>query len=173
MESTLRSVFIPGLAVILFIIALILIRTTIRAFHGRRYSNVRVVRLPAVYIILSVFAVLINFAGRFFYYSILLLIPAGYVFGSRFAGQAQFFYRSDVLYYRRSPVIFIIWLSSFLARIFLQFVLPDSFVINIIIDSVLSFTAGLLLGESINLIVKKRQMTESRDINADVQQKNY
>ncbi|KAA8921898.1 hypothetical protein [Thermoplasma sp.] len=144
---------IPAQAVIvLVIIALIVIRASIRAFRGRRYSMARLIRLPALYIILSVALLLIDFAGKYIYYSVLLLIPAGYMVGTRFGTQAKFFYRSNVLYFTRSPVIFIVWLCSFFARIFLEFFIKTNPEINLIIDSILSFSAGMILGESVYLL---------------------
>ncbi|CAC12438.1 hypothetical membrane protein [Thermoplasma acidophilum] len=158
----------PEAGVILIIIALIVIRSSIRAFHGRRYSRARLIRLPILYLILSVALLLVDFPRTPIYYSVMLLIPAGYAMGTRFGTQASFFYRSNVLYFKRSPVIFIIWMCSFLARISLEFFVPASPMINLIIDAVLSFTAGMILGESVYLLSSRKDVMESNSDNSEI-----
>lgn len=157
-----------GAGVILVIIALIVIRSSIRAFRGRKYSRARLIRLPALYLILSVALLLADFPRKPLYYSVVLLIPAGYVLGTRFGTQASFFYRSNVLYFKRSPVIFIIWMCSFLTRISLEFLVPASTTINLAIDSVLSFTAGMILGESVYLLSSRKDIAESSSNNSEI-----
>ncbi|WP_048053919.1 hypothetical protein [Thermoplasma volcanium] len=146
--------------IVIGILALLLLRSAYRSFKGRRYRPARVFRIPAVYALLTVILVLLDFSTQYYYYSVLLLIIAGYLVGVRVGTSVRFFYRGTVLYYRRSPGVYVIWAVSLFSRVILEFLMPGNSLAEVSVDSILSFTTGLLIGETVNIIKQKRVFDE-------------
>ena len=89
---------------------------------------------------------------------ILLLIFPGIILGLRLANNVKFFNKDDNLYYKRSQIIMIFWIISFLGRMLLFTLYPSNILAGFIIDLLLSFTLGLIIGESIILYSKYKQV---------------
>ncbi len=134
-----------------FLVFIIFLRI-MRGIRGRRFSQGRVLMLPVIYILITLATViplelshpiaLISLAG----------IPAGFVVGYLFGQKVQFFNKNGMLYFKRSPVIMIIWLVSFVIRIVLEFEFTLNFQALFAVDVLLAVTSGLLIGESIHIL---------------------
>ncbi len=156
---------------IVFIVLIMLLRLR-RQKKGYKASVVRIFRYPAIYIVLSLLLVastpnLALIAIAF------LAILLGYVLGSVFGIKSSIFYSNGKIMYRRSTEIFVIWLVAFVARIAIEFMLPNDLAGSVLansasnafsgigfwyslVDILLAFSAGMLLGESIHLYRKYR-----------------
>ncbi len=144
------------LVIFLAIIAIIVARRIIRGIYGRRYSTGRVMFLPVFYVLLTLaFVLFLNLGDTEIYYT-LLLIPAGALMGLRIGGGISFFMRNGEVYYRRSPIILIIWLASYVSRILLEILYPTNRTIVFAVDVALALTAGLIIGEAIHIIRGRR-----------------
>jgi len=72
-----------------------------------------------------------------------------------------FFYRDNVLHYRRSILLYVVWLSLFVTRILFEFYYFDNFYCVLIVDNLLMFSSGLLIGEAYHIISKARAITKT------------
>lgn len=144
---------------VLFFLAFIVVILTLRLYRGisgRRYSRARVMRLPIVYTAITLITVLgVGFIDEVLLYT-LVLIPVGFLFGYRLGSNVNFFTSNGAVYYKRSPVIMILWLVSFLGRIILEFFFATNLQVLLIIDSALALTTGLIMGEAYNLITERK-----------------
>lgn len=139
------------------IFAVIIALRVIRSVSGRVYSTARVLRLPVVYTIITLIAVIgIGFLDNVIFLT-LALIPVGFLLGYRFGTNVNFFTRNGIVYYRRSPVIMIIWLGSLIGRMILELFYPENLQVMLAIDSALSVTTGLIIGEALNLVSERKK----------------
>lgn len=145
-------------------IAFIVVLRLYRGIRGRVYRNSIVLRPPIAYIVLTLISVVFLGLVDNVLLLTLLFIPAGTLLGYRFGTNVKFFSRRGVVYYSRSPIMLSIWLASFMGRLVLEFIFPDSLNIIFILDAVLSLTTGLLLGEALNIIhMRKAYVQPERD----------
>ena len=146
-----------GILYFLVFIAIIVTLRLYKGVYGRRYSNARVLRLPVIYTILALISVLI--LG--FIDNVLLLtlafIPLGFIVAYRFGSNVNFFTRNGEVYYRRSPVIMIIWLVSFLTRYILEILYGNNLQIIMLVDAILSLTTGLIIGEAFHILSRRKE----------------
>lgn len=163
---------------IIAFLAIILLLRLRRQHSGSKASTARIFRYPAIYILLSL--VLVAYTP-----SVLLLvlvalfIVIGYAVGSVFGAKSSVFTSSDgKIMYKRSTEIFVIWIVAFLARIAIEFAFPINYTLGTaskaigifsgvylwysIIDILLAFSAGMLLGEALHLYgkYKAEKMTQ-------------
>lgn len=151
-------------------IALIMLLRLRRQKKGYKASTARIFRYPAIYIVLSLILVASAFNIVIFVVA-LLAILVGYAVGTIFGSKSSIFYSNGKIMYRRSNEIFAIWLAAFVARIVIEFMLPDDLGLQALtttassafsgigfwyslVDILLAFSAGMLLGESIHLYRK-------------------
>jgi hypothetical protein len=146
-------------AIVLIIIVLILSRRMYRGIKGTKFSMRGLVVLPLIYIVLT----LLFFAEFPFTITDIAItiaaIAAGVLSGLRFGQAVTFFQKEDVTYYKRSPFIMGIWIVAYVARFGLELMFPTSFIINFVVEILLGFSSGLLLGESIHI---NRKYTEHK-----------
>lgn len=152
---------LSGLGIFLVIIVIVVIRRIMYAVRGRRYSSGRVLSLPVIYLILTVVTIIPLEIQNSIALASLLTLPVGFAIGYAFGRQASFFYKGGMLYYKRSPVVLIIWLISYVSRLFLLFVLYQNFRVLFIVDAVIALTAGMIIGEAIHVLRKHDQFTGS------------
>ncbi|MCL5783086.1 MAG: DUF1453 family protein [Candidatus Thermoplasmatota archaeon] len=152
---------LAGTSFFLVLVALVIARRVLGGVRGRIYSERRVLMIPVIYILLTVLSV----AALGYIHEIILgtlaLLPAGVLFGSKFGTKVEFFWKNGMIYYRRSPVVLILWLGSFIVRVLLETIYPGNLQVEIVIDAVLSLTAGLLLGEAMNILGKRKKFNEN------------
>lgn len=158
---------IETLVIFLAIIAIIVARRIVRGVYGRRYSTGRVLFLPVFYVLLTLaFVIFLNIGDTEIYYT-LLLIPAGALLGLRIGGGISFFTKNGEVYYKRSPIILVIWLVSYVSRIILEFLYPTNRTIILAVDIVLALTAGLIIGEAVHLIQGRRDFIPAPEVEED------
>ncbi|MEM3675442.1 MAG: hypothetical protein QXV22_00115 [Thermoplasmataceae archaeon] len=150
-----------GLDVIFVIIILIVTRRLYRGINGTRFSYARVLRLPVIYGILTIFYSLL-LPTQYIIYS-LILIAMGTALGVLFGSSVKFFTRNQQVFYRRSPVIMSVWLAAFIARISVDFAFPNNQIAILVVTLLLSVTTGIIIGEAFHLITQYRRMNESGD----------
>ena len=141
--------------------ALIVVRRVYRGINGRLYRDSRVFMLPAIYLVLTVALTVPIGITNPTYFAVLVLVPLGILIGLRFGGNISFFRKNTLLYYKRSPFILFFWLFSFILRIILEFLYPGNIEALFIVDALLSLTAGMILGESLHTLAKKKEFLRS------------
>jgi len=132
------------------LIVFILLISTIETFRGRKYSKFSVLYRPVLYFILG----LMYLAGDFFLLLlplVLLVIVTGFWVGTRYS-DPTLFVENRVLYYKRSILVYVVWLSTFVMGILIGFIYPNDFYSTIVSGGLLMFSGGLLLGESYNIM---------------------
>ncbi len=144
----------------LLIIGIILILSSYRGIYGRKYRPVRTFIRPILYIIL-LYAILAISNDVIMSLFSLVLIIFGALLGLRFGGNVKFFYKNDILYYKRSPLVLALWAVVFTVRVFLEFSGFYNAIIIVLIDFLLSLSTGLLIGEAYNIIVKAKKFTST------------
>ena len=154
---------VQGIYTFLIFLAVIATLRIYRGINGRAYSTYRVMRVPVVYVLLTLITVLA--VGTFYpiLVATLVLIPAGFLLGYRFGTKVRFFNRNNRLYYARSPVILILWLVSFIGRLIIELIIPQTLTVDFIIDVALCATTGVLIGEALNIVRKRREFVEPQD----------
>jgi cation transport ATPase len=138
------------------LIGVIIILGIVRGLSGRKYSAARVLRTPAIYILFTAFAIFFSSTPNLYAQSMILLLPVGIPVGMKFGKDVKFFKRDDVLYYRRSPYILLLWALALIARVSLEFFSLHSLLAIIVFNALLSFITGMLLGEAIHILTKRR-----------------
>ena len=147
---------------LLFVIALfgfVFVRRIIAATRGRRFTSGRVVMLPIVYTLLTIFLIVpLEYTHPLLMFTLLAIAPGfgvGYVFGKR----VHFFMKHGEVYYRRSPVVMSVWLGSAIARLLLFYGFTGNTTVDILVDTTLVFTTGMLVGESIHILRGRKAYT--------------
>ena len=113
---------------------------------------------PVLYFIIGLAILSYDFS---FLPLVLLAIVAGFVVGIRYGGGVTFFFRDGTLYYKRSVLLYVVWLSLFVIRIAFEFFYFDNFYGILIVDNLLMFSSGLLIGEAYHIISKARAITKT------------
>jgi hypothetical protein len=147
-------------ATLFIVIALILVLRLYRGMKGRVYRHSRVFRTPILYSLILVFFVLYVEYSHPLFLLTFLFIPVGFILGTRFDFKPKFFYYNKMLYYKRSPIVLIIWLVSFMTRLALEFFYPTNFLANLSIDSLLALTTGVIISEAQSLLKGKKEFTK-------------
>ena len=147
-------------------IGIMVIVGIVRGLVGRRYSAGRVLRTPAIYILFTAFAIYFTKWPNIYAEAVIVLIPIGIPFGIKFGKDVKIFKKENVLYYRRSPYILIIWALALTARAYLELSSFNSIYPIIAINSLLSLITGLLLGEAINILRTHRRTTKQMKSNS-------
>lgn len=161
-----------GIYPFLIFIAIIVAVRLYRGINGRVYSRARVLRLPAIYVVLTVFSLV---ALSYLNSDVLLtlaFIPAGALLGYRFGTNVKFMVRNNVLYYARSPFMLILWFASFIARFLLEYLYPTNVTVMLVVDSALTITTGIFIGEAMN-VIKKRKEYGNPPMNSDRETDNF
>ncbi len=145
---------------VLIFFAIIVTIRIYRGVNGRAYSTYGVLRLPVVYVILTLITILAVGTLDPILVATLALIPAGFLLGYRFGTKVRFFNRNNRIYYARSPIIMVIWLISFILRLVVEEAIKPSITVFFIVDLILCATTGVLIGEALNIVHKKREYEE-------------
>lgn len=141
---------------LLVIISFIAIRRVSRGVRGSPFRTSRILRGPVIYGILSVVFIFVLSPFNYDIYATILFLPIGMLLGLRVGSSVLFFMNENVVYYKRSPVILVFWIVSFMARIVLEILYPNVVIAEIFIDALLALTAGLITGEAFNLINREK-----------------
>ncbi|AWS00340.1 DUF1453 family protein [Metallosphaera hakonensis] len=135
----------------LVILAILIFLSMLRSIRGRKYKPGRVLFRPLLYLALGTLVVI---GDQSILPLILLSTIAGIVVGLRFGSGATLFFNTGVLYYKRSITLYLIWLVLFLVRVGVEIALPLNQSGVTLVDSLLMFSGGLLVGEAYHLIKK-------------------
>lgn len=138
----------------------IAVRVFARGINGMPYRKSYLYRRPFLYTVLTIYLIIPELYVSYSILLVLAAIPLGFILGDRFGGNITFFNQNSTLYFKRSPVIMIIWLISFGVRLVLEVLYPTVFLYNFIVDLLLAFTDGMVIGEARNVIVKARERQE-------------
>ena len=133
---------------VVFIAAILLLRVR-RNSKVQRFSRSRVLRLPAIYLIITVisllgipeYAVLITFA----------LSVIGLLVGLGLGGGVSVFTKDSAVYYKRSPIVFSAYIVLLLLRYVVYLLYPANITANVIIAAFLGLSTGLILGEAFHI----------------------
>lgn len=147
---------------LLMFLAIIVTLRIYRGINGRIYSTARVLRVPVIYVFLTLITVIGVGTFEPILVATLALIPAGFLLGYRFATKVTFFNRNNTVYYKRSPAVLIIWLISFIIRLVLEITIPPTVTIDFIVDLILCSTTGIFIGEALN-VVRMRKSYSGKD----------
>ena len=133
---------------VVFIAAMLFLRMR-RNSQGQRFSRSRVLRLPLIYLVITAislfgipeYAVLLTFA----------LGVVGLLVGLSLGEGVSVFTKESVVYYKRSPIIFSVYIVLLLLRYVVYILYPASITANAIIAAPLGLSAGLILGEAFHI----------------------
>ena len=155
-----KNELVPLIAIIVVFIAI----RIYKGFNGIKFGKKTVYRTPILYLII----VLLGLAAlNPSYLDVVISLAAiilGIIIGINVSAGVTFFEKDSISYYKRSPIIMIVWLISFLLRLIIEVVLPSSMIIATIIELILSLTTGLIIGEALH-IVKRYEHYKSKGIN--------
>lgn len=157
---------ISTLVILVFLFIFITARRLQRGMYGSRFSFTRIFRIPIIYAFFTVVSsIFLPLEDIFF---TLAAGSVGLAAGIFWGDTASFFYRNNVVYYKRSPIILMVWLGAFIARLFVEFYFPSLFggnsnllLASIIVDILLAGSTGLLAGETIHIYRKYKEFTAS------------
>ena len=92
-----------------------------------------------------------------------LSLPAsgiiGYILGLKILERREikFFYKNDILYYKRPPSIILLWSGLFVIRLFLELLGSENIIVLSIVDLLLSFSTDLIVSASIITVRQAKQ----------------
>lgn len=141
----------PELGIILVLVALYVALHVIRNARGMRFSTSTLYRLPLVYLALTAIELLAIGPTYLDAIAVAAAVVAGAVVGLHASGGVHFFEKRGRVHYRRSPVIMIIWLLSFIGRFWVEIAYPAVPVAALAVDMVLAGTTGLIIGEAFHI----------------------
>lgn len=148
---------LPGLLILVAVFLLMAVRRLYAGLNGIAYSSVRVLRVPVLYFLFTLFAVFAFGSISIYLVSTLAFIPLAAILGYMYATRCSFFYREGRVFYTRHMFVLVFWLISFIARLILEFLLPFNLYVDVALSAVLSFTTGLIIGEALNIRKKYRE----------------
>ena len=151
----------------LALIAIVLILRIRRTLNGQRYSN-RIFTLPIIYgLILLSFILTLTLEEIVI---AIVLALAAVPMGSRISENPEFFFRNQVLYFKRSVLLTVIWLGGFIVRVFLEiFYSTGNNIVNFIVTGLLAFTLGLIIGERYVIYRKGADIQKTGKIVSDAE----
>lgn len=137
------------------------------ADRGGRYTRTRLFMSPLLYLSFTVFTFYgLSLIG-------LLICTVAFAIGLGISGmlenQLTFFERKDQLYYKRSVLTVLGWTVAFVIRLYL-FVFYD-ITVGLILSVILSYIAGLFLGESFQIAIHKRLFDRQKAMEAEARLK--
>ncbi len=137
-----------GIVLLAVIVLVITVRVYRSATRGIRFSTARIYRLPALYLLITIISIAsITSLSQGLLLSAALL-AAGLLAGLRMAGGVKFFEKNGAIYYKRSPLVMLIWLVSFFARFGMGYMYPSVHYATLAVALVLAATTGLIIGEA-------------------------
>lgn len=153
---------------ILFVIA----RRFSRAFFGRRFAYRRILTLPILYSLFTIY--LLFYVSEYEILSAVTVAAIGVYLGYIIGKKVRFFDRNDSLYYKSSLIITVLWAVSFLSRLYISTYSPNLPVqVSLLFSIILAWTAGLMVGESIRILLvfkrggKDGQISDERNLPDD------
>ncbi|MEM0138678.1 MAG: hypothetical protein QW100_03000 [Thermoplasmatales archaeon] len=151
------------------VIAIIVLVGIARGIKGRRYTKLRVLRTPLIYLVFTLAAVFVTTRPNIYAQLVILLLPLGFPIGSSFGRDVKFFSKNGEIYYRRSPFILVLWAFALIARASIEILSLDSLAAIIVFNAILSFTTGMLLGEAIHILrTEKQESKEAKGASLDL-----
>lgn len=137
---------------IFIVIIIFILFRSYRGLTGTKYSPRALYFTPAIYLVLVVF-VLFTYTEYTIIddIAILIAIIVGAAAGLTLGGGVKFYEQNGSTYYKRVPLIVIIWLAALVFRLACYIFFPTIVTLNLAADILLGFTAGLLIGEAINI----------------------
>ncbi len=147
------------LIILLIVIIFIGVRRLQKGIKGRKFRRWRIILFSLLYSIITLYVLTLDWGrfGAFIDISVLLLMVIGFMTGIRYGESVSFFRRGKELYFKRSPIILAIWTASFVVRIIFEFAFPRLLGYTEIVDGLLSFTSGLVVGEIFHILRKKKE----------------
>lgn len=149
-----------ALVIVLAVIAIYLLISIYRSLRGRKYKTSRILVRSYLYFILA-FLLIISSLSLIEVSISAVLASVGIAIGIVSRERIHFFHRNGALYYRRSAIVLILWASSFVTRIGLEFFSKPGALDLLIVDGLLGFSAGLIVGEAHTLV---RAAKEKRSV---------
>ncbi len=147
-----------SLPYLILIVVIVLIRL-FRYSTGRRFSLRRVFTLPAMFALITILS-LITIPINYYIYFVVLL-AAGILPGVRWGEGATLYYANDQLMYKRSVIILALWGASLVGRLAIEFLFPGNLDAVLIVQGLLSFETGMIIGESDRLYRKYRAIASA------------
>ncbi len=156
-----------SLGFLLVLVVIIAYRRVYRGMYGAPFSMARLLRIPIVYtIITAISSIFLPLADVFFSLAAGVIgLAAGMMFGNT----ATFYMQENRIFYKRSPIILVVWLGAFVARIVVEELNPTAFsftsgatIAGIIVDILLAGSTGLLAGETIRVYKKYVQYKDGQ-----------
>jgi len=142
----------------IIILIIILVYSSYKSIiKGRKVRPSRLFIRPLFYIFLSL-STLSNTISMVELISILIGSVTGFLIAYYFGEDTKLFIgKNNDIYYKRSPVIFTLWILSFLGRIYIYFISENNITwIEIIFDFLLLMSTFMTLGESFYIYKKYR-----------------
>ena len=150
------------------IIGVLIVIGIVRGLAGRKYTPLRVLRAPVLYVLFTLVAVFLTSIPNIYAQLMLLFLPIGIPVGLRFGRDVKFFTKNGLLYYKRSPFILLLWAGALIARVALELYSSQSILGIIVFNALLSFITGMLLGEAIHIFrTRKKTSNEETVVSTD------
>lgn len=143
---------------------LLLVLRLSRLFYGRKYSLGKVILVPLLYALLSIY----TFIGLSGTQKDLIVIfwVLGLAAGIKYGRKDRFYVKKDVLRYRSSAPFTLLWTLSFLGEIYIYLYDPKlPLSVGLALNLILAASTGLILGESFRIINSHRIYIKTASIN--------
>jgi hypothetical protein len=154
----------------IFLLAIVVLVTArlYKGSRGTRFSVSRIARLPAIYLLLTLFYIF-YYNGSNLYMEItasVLLILIGLAAGFRYGGSTEFFDKENGVHYKRAPYVMVFWLAAYSGRVLLEMAFPALSLAQLAVNLLLAFSTGLLAGESTHIYRKYKEHLAAKAPNA-------
>ncbi len=136
---------------ILVIIAIIFTLRIYRIVNGTKFSTIGLYRLPVIYLALAAFSLVALSPSYLDVVIAVVALVVGLLIGLRLAGGVHFFEKNGAVYYKRSILIMVIWLVSFIIRFGVDLFYSSVPYASLAAGFLLSATTGVIIGEAVHI----------------------
>lgn len=151
----------------LAIILLFILFRINRNRSGRPFRKSRIYSLPIILLLINL-SLIVDIPVQYYVYFAALLI-VGILPGLRWGELSSLYYEDKRLMYKRSNIILYLWALSLFSRLFIEILLPGNLFFNVIVEGLLSFETGIIIGESQRLFSKYKALIEGSSLAGDSQ----
>ena len=149
--SSITSGSLSSEIVVLVIVAAYLTFRAYRGMTGIRFRATRLFTTPMLYLILTLLSLFVLNPTYLDIIAVCAAVVVGTLVGLQLAGGAQFYEKNNAIYYKRSPLVLVVWLVSFVLRLGVGLLYPTNLLIGILVEILLAGTTGVIIGEAVHI----------------------
>lgn len=152
-QQSLQNLY--GLVIFIAIFSFIIFRRLSRYLRGTVLKPSSVILRTLIYGLITVFSFFLPSLGGIYIVVEVLVFPVGALMGFLLGDATLVYILDNKMMYKRSILITAFWVISYVTRIFIELEFPLNMLLSTLSNIVLTFTFGLIVGESFQIFRKR------------------